>query len=286
MKRDLHHLVFNLLALAVVIYIGVDIFYRVVSPQLIESGSFEAAEVRSQDRSRKTPEPLSSFQVIVDRNLFRSSLKARGPEASPDLVAKEIEALEPTSLKIALLGTVTGSRADARAVIKETGRNTQGLYRVGDTIQKAVIKKILRGRVVLGVGDKDEILAMEIPQPSKGDKKGHAVESSAGGDTVIIARSDIQDSLKNINKLLTQARIRPHMKDGKPDGFLLSYVKAGSFFTRLGLRRGDVIRSINGRQINTPEDAFAFYQSLESGDLLSLEINRGGRPKTLRYRFK
>ena len=252
----------------------------------------EMAEVRAPNMARFVPQPLNSFDVIVDRNLFGSSNEASGDVEARDMVesrdmeAREIEALEPTSLKISLLGTVTGSDENARAVIEETGRKTQGLYRVGDSVQNAVVKKILWGKVVLRVGDKDEILSMDVPELKKGGRTSSSAKPANSGDTVTLARSDIQNSLKNINKLLTQARIRPHLKDGKPDGFALSYIKANSFFTKLGLKRGDIVKNINGKQINTPEDAFSFYQALESGEPLSMEISRGGAPKTINYRFK
>jgi len=286
MKKNLYHTIFNLFALSILIYIGVDIFYRTICFQLTAISSVEIAEVRPPSIAHYVPQPLNNFDVIVDRNIFGSSEEASSDVEPRDMEAEEIEALEPTSLKISLLGTVTGSEENACAVIEETGRKTQGLYRVGDAVQNAVVKKILWGKVVLRVGDKDEILSMEAPESVKGGRPGHFVKAVHSGDTVTIARSDIRNSLKNINKLLTQARIRPHLKDGKPDGFALSYVKANSFFTKLGLRRGDIIKSINGKQINTPEDAFSFYQALEAGEPLSMEIGRGGKPKTINYRFK
>ena len=292
MKKNLYHVIFNLFALSALIYIGVDIFYRTICFRLTEISSVEMAEVRAPNMARFVPQPLNSFDVIVDRNLFGSSNEASGVVEARDMVesrdmeAREIEALESTSLKISLLGTVTGSDENARAVIEETGRKTQGLYRVGDSVQNAVVKKILWGKVVLRVGDKDEILSMDVPELKKGGRTGSSAKPVNRGDTVTLARSDIQNSLKNINKLLTQARIRPHLKDGKPDGFALSYIKANSFFTKLGLKRGDIVKNINGKQINTPEDAFSFYQALESGEPLSMEISRGGAPKTINYRFK
>ena len=287
MKKNLYHIIFNLFALSILIYIGVDIFYRTICFQLTDFRSVEIAEVRVPNTAHYVPQPLNSFDVIVDRNVFGSSEEATSDVRLRDMEAREIEALEPTSLKISLLGTVTGSEENARAVIEETGGRTQGLYRVGDTVRNAVVKKILWGKVVLRVGDKDEILSMEEPDSVKrGRLPGHSIKPIQSGDTVTLAKTEIQDSLKNINKLLTQARIRPHLKDGKADGFVLSYIKANSFFTKLGLKKGDVIKSINGRRINTPEDAFSFYQALEAGEPLSMEISRGNKPKTINYRFK
>ena len=69
-------------------------------------------------------------------------------------------------------------------------------------------------------------------------------------------------------------RIRPNMSGGKPDGLALTYMKQGSIFTKLGLKKGDIITGLNGKPINSPEDAFAFYKSLETGSDLSLSVRR------------
>jgi general secretion pathway protein C len=284
MKQTLYNMLFNLAALSALSYIGVDMFHRTLSFQLTDMRAFEMAEVAIPERIHRQRPPLKDFDVIVDRNIFGSAEAMAGDVKTPEIQKEEIEALEPTSLNIMLLGTVTGPEENARAVIEDSGRKMQGLYRVGDAIQNAVVQKIVRGKVVLRVGDKNEVLSMEAPESDTG---GHA---SAGpgpsGDTVTLARSDIHESLQNINQLLTQARIRPHLKDGKPDGFILSYIKAGSFFTQLGLQRGDIVKCINGKPINTPEDAFSFYKAVESGDPLSMEILRGGQPRTINYQFK
>jgi hypothetical protein len=74
---------------------------------------------------------------------------------------EQIDRLPPTSLRAALKGTVTGCKQSACAVILIPARNRQGLFRVGDSIDNAIVQEILEGRVVLRVGDKHEILVME-----------------------------------------------------------------------------------------------------------------------------
>ena len=284
MKQKLYIVLFNLVALAALSYIGVDIFYRALSLQFSDIRASQMSEVTIQKRVHQERPQLKHFDVIVDRNIFGAAETAAGVAKTPEIQKEDIEALEPTTLKIALLGTVTGPEESARAVIEDSGRKTQGLYRVGDAVQDAVIRKIVRGKVVLRVGEKDEVLSMDTPEASAG---GHALAGpTRRGDTVTLARSDIHQSLQNINQLLTEARIRPYLKDGKPDGFILSYIKANSFFTQLGLQRGDIVKSINSKPINTPEDAFSFYKAVESGQPLSMEILRAGQPRTINYQFK
>ena len=282
--------IFNLVALFVAIYIGVDLFYRVVEAQLrvVDTEQIVIEQAPRVNNNRRTP--LKDFRVVMDRNIFGSKEKAAG-----GIKPTDIETLEPTSLKVALLGTVTGSQQNAVAVIEETDKRKQGLYRVGDSVQDAVVKMILRGKVVLRVGDKDEILTMEesssrrasLEEEASSSRRGRRSSRASGRSaSITVRRSDVQDALKNINTLLSQVRIRPHFKDGKADGLALSNIKGNSIFAKLGLRDGDVVRGVNDRPIRSPDDIVSFYNKLTSASRISLQINRRGQDSTINYRIR
>jgi len=277
----LFYTILNIVALSLVVYIGVDTFYRIVSSELREVNTKEIVMEQLPNAEESKRSPLSSFKVITERNLFGSLDKA-----SEDVNKEEIEELEPTSLKIALLGTVTGNEQNAFAVIEETDKRKQGLYKIGDSVQNATVKKILREKVVLRVGAKDEILTMEESAASRRDKGRGPSKSTARGSTITVNRKDIQSSLKDINKLMSEVRIRPHFKDGQSDGLSVSRIKGGSIFSKLGLRNGDIVQQINGEPINSPDEVLALYEKLKSGSRLSLEVTRKGEPKIMNYRFR
>jgi general secretion pathway protein C len=285
----LYSTLFNLVALFVAIYIGVDLFYRVMGAKLTYVNTNEIVIDQSpRTRNNRMP-PLKDFRVVLDRNIFGSEDKATEGIKSTDL-----EALEPTSLKLALLGTVAGTQQSAVAVIEETDKRKQGLYRVGDSVQDAIVKMILRGKVVLRVGDKDEILTMEesssrraAEEEATSSRRGRRPSStSRRGASITVRRSDVQDALKNINTLLSQVRIRPHFKDGKADGLAISNIKGGSIFARLGLRDGDIVQGVNNRPIRSPDDIVSFYNKLTSASSMSLQINRRGQGRTINYRIR
>jgi general secretion pathway protein C len=276
----LYHTLFNLIALTVIIYAGVDIFYRVVRSQFRQMNTQKIYTQRAPEVKQKKNPPLRDYQVINSRNLFGSVDKAvvtTKPEA--------IETLEPTSLKIALLGTVAGSEQNAVAVIEEKKLRKQGLYRVGDSVQGAMVKMILRGKVILRVGDKDEILTMEENTSKSGNGKGR---SGASGDqtSIRVRRADIERSMKNINTLLSQVRIRPHFKNGEADGLSISRIRPNSIFTKLGLRNGDVVQAVDETPIQSPDDILSFYEKIKSGSKISIQITRRGRQKTINYEMR
>lgn len=277
-----YFIIFNLAALFVAVYTSVDIFYRVVLSELdypADTGNV----IINQDSGTGVHSKsfLRDFQVITDRNLF-GSLNIASKNTQPE----DIEKLEPTSLKIKLLGTVTGDPENSFSVIEETDKKKQGLYRVGDSVQDAVVKMILRGKIVLRVSNHDEILIMEEPVSSITAGRDGISSGGKGQDSIItVSQAELQDSLKNINRLMMQVRIRPHFKEGKANGLAVSRIKADSIFARLGLRNGDVIQGINGKPITSPDDVLSLYNSLKSGSSISLQMDRKGETKILEYKF-
>jgi len=284
-----YNIIFNFVALTIIIYIGVDIFYTIVQARLRQRDTSAVVAQPVTDSSKTQKPPLNHYQLIMSRNLF-------GSETTPSDYAEpeDIEALEPTTLSVALLGTVSGSARNTYAVIEETDKKKQGLFRVGDNIQGGSIKEILRGKVILSVEDRDEILTME--ESAKRSREEAPVASRTrsspsrpgrtGSRTVTVRRSDVEASLGDINKLMTEVRVRPHYKDGQPDGLAISRIKAGSFFSKLGLRDGDVVQEINGSGIKSPDDILGLYQQLKSGSEVGLQIDRRGRQETINYKFR
>ncbi len=179
MRRSL--VVLFLLTLAA--YGGVKVFYGHLAGRLqaemARTGSGSAAGVAQvtdvgAGEEVKTGKPARArdYQVIVRRNIFQAQLDAKEVEKE-----EKPEDLAETSLKLALVGTVTGSDRDARAIIVDEKKKRQDIYQIGDVVQGALIKKVERGRVVLEVNGRDEVLLIK-------ERKG-----GAGGEAGISSRT-------------------------------------------------------------------------------------------------
>jgi general secretion pathway protein C len=281
--------IINLLALAVAIYVGVDLFYVIVRAQLGDVQTKSSAVQALPVVKGREKHPLSYYGLITERNLFGSK-----NEVSQEIREEDIEELQPTSLKLALLGTVAGDERHGFAVIEESNKRKQGLYKVGDTVQGATVRKILRGKVVLRVNDKDEILMIEEKRKPQSESRREPRRAARyqrptpveKADTVTVSRSSVEESLENIHELLSQVRIRPHFRDGRAEGLAVSNVRPGSFFAKMGLKNGDVVQGIDGREIKSPDDVLEVYEKMKSGSQVALEIERRGEKKIINYQFK
>ena len=101
-----------------------------------------------------------------------------------------------------------------------------------------------------------------------------------------MSRTDVARSLKDVHKLLTQARVRPRFLKGEPQGLSISRIRSGSIFTKFRLKNGDIVQRIDGKEIKSPDDVLDMYKKLTVGAEVSIEILRKGEQKVIHYRFK
>ena len=276
--------ILNLILIGTIIYFCVNTFYGIAAMQLDPGLQNPAGSSKKSDPVKKTLLPLSHYKAIFERNLFKTKTKANLKPSSIN-----IDTLKQTDLKLKLWGTVTGLEDKTYAVIEEANARKQNLYRVGDTVQNATVKIVLREKIVLNVNGKDEVLEIEKARSSgRFTSAAQPMQRPGSGRSqkITLRRAHIENALADVNKLLTQVNIQPHFQDGKQDGILLTRIKPRSIFLRMGLRNGDIITGVNGKPLDSVDDALKFYTSASSGENLSLQLKRRGRLRTIDYSIK
>ena len=78
----------------------------------------------------------------------------------------------------------------------------------------------------------------------------------------------------------------PEARDGKPYGFRLFAIRADGPFAKLGLRNDDVLVSINGLDIATPEHVLDAYGKLKTARQLVLGLIREKHEITQDYTIR
>ena len=232
-------------------------------------------------------EPLAAYEVIARRDLFKTAKKEA--EKKPDM---NVDALTETRLNLKLWGTIAGDAARTYAVIEDPKIHEQHLYRVGDMIQAAKVKMILRERVVLTVDGRDEVLAIQNSEKS-GSGPPNRQATPAVNPTmrpsaqlpqsrpITLDRETASALSAKPEDLIREVRVRTHMENGQPAGVLLSGIRPNSVFRKLGLRSGDIVTGFDDTMIETPESLPVILEQIASTSTLSLKIKRGGRPMTL-----
>ncbi len=78
-------------------------------------------------------------------------------------------------------------------------------------------------------------------------------------------------------------RLQPVNKDGQLAGVRVTAARSGSLATALGLSAGDVIESIDGRAIDSPQVLMSMYDKLDGLRRVDLGVRRKGSAVTLTY---
>jgi type II secretory pathway component PulC len=132
--------------------------YFVLRPPVAETAVSEPVTIEKESPEKDEKKAQHDYRVILQRNLFGSPTEKEEPVSTD--TSDYTEDIQPTSLNIVLMGTINGGEGVARAIILDRNTNKQELYEVGDVVQGALVKEILRGKVILVYNGKDEMLDM------------------------------------------------------------------------------------------------------------------------------
>ncbi len=92
--------------------------------------------------------------------------------------------------------------------------------------------------------------------------------------------------LNDPTQLATGARIIPSIQDGKPSGFKLYGIRPGGAYALLGMQNGDILKTINGYSLDSPDKALEAYAQIRSAPHYTVVIERRGTPLTIQYEVK
>lgn len=196
-----------------------------------------------------------------------------------------------SSLRVKLLGTLVAADSQwSFASVQDMTTQRSQTYMVGDRIQSAEVIDIERERViVLNAGRKEFIdgqpgdgANIPVATPVAEPRPAVAANTVGSGIRAVseneyeVPRSEIDRTLGNLNEVAMQARIVPAFKDGQAQGFKLFSIRPDSIYSKIGVQNGDVIKRINGFDMNSPEKALEVYSKLKEANNIVIELERNG----------
>jgi len=104
----------------------------------------------------------------------------------------------------------------------------------------------------------------------------------------IVMTTQYRDKLlkQDMATVLMQATAEPVMDGGNIIGFKMSQIDEGSIYDKSGLKNGDVIKFINGNELNSVAGSITLLRSLKSESSFELEIMREGTLKKFNLEVK
>jgi general secretion pathway protein C len=179
-----------------------------------------------------------------------------------------------------LIGTFLSNSRDSYAILQNKTKGDQDVFLKGDAVfDGGDLVEITANSVTLNKDGRLEQLFLEEGETSSSPVG--AIDSTA--ETVVVSESEVQEALNNLPLLLTQARTVPYFSNGQRDGRRIFAIRSGSFFEKIGLVNGDIIKSINGTDLNDDGKALELFEEFKSARTLSLRLVRNRAEKAITY---
>ncbi len=259
--------------------------------------------------------------IILRRNIFDSARGDLTAEPLPEVLVgsdgEPIEEWDPSqpppncSGKLRLVGSVMspGFPEWSFAAIAGASDGKTLLYREGSDVDGSRVLAVYSSSVVISSSsgvcqllmfEEEEVVARARPvskkpaatKPADVRKAGLTDEELDEGiekisDTKFnIQRSVVDKVLANQGALMKAARVIPHEENGRVVGVKLYGIRRTSLLGRLGVRNGDMLRTIDGFDKTSPDTALEAYSRLRTADKLTLAIKRQNNEIAIEYNIE
>ena len=257
-----------------------------VPPDLLHSS------ISLPSESVATAPPLQLAEQIRLRGIFplppppiESSSGGNTPQAP-------IRASLNLAAKLRLLGVVMGEYGGIAAIIEELASKRQLFVRLHGNIPDAgEVSEIRRDGIIVRQGNQEELLELAVMQSDKPAFSPPAVAGAvkpASGLPLrkVLDRREVEQTMNDLPKLLSQARAVPYFVNGSMNGFRLDFIAPSSFYEKIGLQFGDVLQQVNGVEIRDPATMLTLFQQLRNEQTVKLDLLRNNQRSTLTYEIR
>ncbi|MBI3074168.1 MAG: hypothetical protein HYY84_18835 [Deltaproteobacteria bacterium] len=133
----------------------------------------------------------------------------------------------------------------------------------------------------------------EPARPRKQDQKKHLPKTLSrktirndSQANLVISRQELLSEPSKEGQLTPCPRVALYFERAKTVGIKVFSVRPESLFSKLGIKSGDVIRRINGEDIDSPDKAFDAWRRLKDASSIQIELSGGGTKKKLNYQIQ
>lgn len=167
----------------------------------------------------------------------------------------------------------------ASAVLAEARAEIERARGDLDRTRRALDRTLDRETSRTGALDDDDPL--DLPAAPKFDPALAAGVTCPEENVCTIKRSVIDALADAPASLAKQARVIPSIKEGLSQGFKFYGIRPGSLPKLIGMKNGDLITAVNGKDVRTIEDVMGLYPTLRNAKKIELVGERKGDPITI-----
>lgn len=198
---------------------------------------------------------------------------------------KNIESLSSYILK-AIYSTFDN---EGWVVIEEkTGNKKNYILTQNDKIKGYTLKKLFKTYIIFEKNNKEFKLTLNNSTNSNLNLKtvtNTNVQNIIVNDNglVQVNRDYLNSYVNNIDKIWNNIAINEVREGNKITGFRVDNINKDSAFATIGLKKGDIIKTINNNALNSYAAAFKAYNNINETQYLNIEILRNNQIMELNY---
>ncbi len=178
-----------------------------------------------------------------------------------------------------------------KSYVLATGDNIDGFVLQYATAKSAYFKKSKKTYSLKMTNKKSKQSSsvdnlVQAPKSSKTKENVGKNTISTTGDTREIPKSMIEKYSSDFRSIIRDIGLRPYRQDGQISGYKVRFIRHGSPMSKLGLKKGDIIKAINGEEIIDPSVPMSFIKKASKLESLTITIQRQNQDKDLEYEVK
>ncbi len=239
-----------------------------------------------------------ALNTIISRNIFSADGLIPNALIPKGQDPNKMDEMAPvlSQLPLNLIGTLVSSNPEKSiAAIEIRGKNQTLSYTPKRNIENlATLLKVERQKVILRNLNSNALEFIEMKPYGNQKVAFGAMTPVAGGSGEVknlgdnkftIKRADLQKYLNDLPSILMQARAVPARDKvtGEVIGYRIVDFQPNSIFSQLGIQRMDLIKTVNGEPVDTPQKAMELFNMFKNSNNIKMSVDRGGRNETLDY---
>jgi type II secretion system protein C len=286
--------------LALVLVLSFVVIRTVIMPQnpaeIFQPASAVGTENASAEEAENAVDTsVEDYSVLVAQNIFGVADISDVEEKSSEVDEfDDVVTLAGEELSLELLGTVSGNTSVSRAIIKNTKNKQLGMYKTGQNIAGARIKRIEENAVILLHTGQRKMLTLN--RAGENNKNNTQVLSSpvmsetgkAASPVLPVEQSLVETPTKiaHLESILNEAAIEPYLVDGQVEGLRITDLDKIPMVKAFGLKDGDIILQVNGHRLTSKQKAFQVFKKAKSEATMSLELLSNGETRELSFNLQ
>jgi hypothetical protein len=265
-----------------------------LAPQRAELQLSMAANIAAAQSKNTTDNGLADF---LSANPFSISAYPVNTSDMPVAAPKEeIKAEVKNSFTTASLAWTI---PEIGAWMRDNTNNKTDFVTIGENFEAYTLTEVLYDRAIFRDEENNNITkffylidnnatvdmhAVAVPQPAAIPQPVvNQITAATPDQPGVISKEDVNSLMNNPFEEMKRFRMRPKFEGSEPIGIEIQWIQNDSILGKLGVQKGDVLKSVNGIPMKNMGDITNAINSLMNGTRFDVEVLRGNAPTNLTY---